>query len=90
MLAYRQCTYGGDWREIEEPVYVAYTVCNCGGQRVWFEYPSCGRRFAKPYIHVPYLVCCQCCGPPSNCQDESLSDRVCARLGGYGTNLMPA
>ena len=76
VLVYRQRAYGGDWQDFEEPVYLVHTDCNFGGQRVWFQCPSCGRRAAKLYSQVPYFVCRRCCRLPYQCQGESLSDRA--------------
>lgn len=76
VLVYRQRAYGGDWQDIEEPVHLSYTDCHYGGQRVWFQCPSCGRRSAKLYSQVPYFVCRHCCDLPYQCQGESLSDRA--------------
>ena len=76
VLVYRQRAYGGEWQDIEESVSLTYTDCNYGGQRVWFQCPSCRRRAAKLCSQVPYFVCRHCCGLSYQCQGESLSDRA--------------
>ena len=47
-LGYRQRAYGGEWRDMNYPVRLAYTPCHMGGQRVWWQCPGagCGRRVA--------------------------------------------
>ena len=76
ILVYRQRVCGGDWRDIEERIYLTYTDCNYGGSRVWFLCPSCGRRGAKLFSRVPYFVCRQCCGLSYQSQAETRDDRA--------------
>ena len=51
ILSYRNRLEGDMWRPTEYPVYLEWTRCNFGGQRVWFRCPSrsCGRRVAILY-----------------------------------------
>ena len=51
VLSYVYRVGSEDWRRIEYPVLLTWTVCNYGGQRVWFLCPGkgCGRRVAILY-----------------------------------------
>ena len=50
-LDYRTRPHGGEWKDMNYPVYVSWTGCNYGGQRVWWLCPArgCGRRVAVLY-----------------------------------------
>ncbi len=50
-LTYRCKENGGDWEDLEYPVWLTSTPCNYGGERQWFVCPAsgCGRRVAKLY-----------------------------------------
>ena len=41
-LNYRQRAHDGEWRDMAYPVRLAYTACNMGGQRVWWQCPAAG------------------------------------------------
>jgi hypothetical protein len=51
-----------DWKEVQEPVDLAWTACNFGGQRPWFICPGagCGRRVAILYGPERYFLCRHC------------------------------
>lgn len=54
VLLYRHRAHGGEWEEVEEPVYFDWTPCNYGGERRWFICPimGCGKRVAVLYGRV--------------------------------------
>lgn len=41
-LNYRQRAHGGEWQDMDYPVRLAYTPCNLGGHRVWWQCPAAG------------------------------------------------
>ena len=41
-LDYRTRPHGGEWKDMNYPVYVSWTGCNYGGQRVWWLCPAQG------------------------------------------------
>jgi hypothetical protein len=51
-----------DWEDVEEPVELAWTACNFGGERPWFICPGagCGRRVAILYEPGRYFLCRHC------------------------------
>jgi hypothetical protein len=53
---------GGEWEDIREPVLLAWTACNFGGERPWFICPGagCGRRVAILYGPGRYFLCRHC------------------------------
>ena len=53
---------GGEWEDVREPVELALTACNFGGQRLWFICPGagCGRRVAVLYGSGRYFLCRHC------------------------------
>jgi hypothetical protein len=61
-LSYRQQAPGGEWRDMNYPVRLAYTPCHMGGQRVWWECPGarCHRRVAVLYDGAGIFACRHC------------------------------
>jgi hypothetical protein len=53
---------GGEWEDVREPVDLAWTACNFGGERPWFICPGsgCGRRVAVLYGPGRYFLCRHC------------------------------
>jgi len=53
---------GGEWEDVREPVELAWTLCNFGGERPWFICPGagCGRRVAVLYGPGRYFLCRHC------------------------------
>src|SRR3712207_6748910 len=53
---------GGEWQDVREPVPLAWTACNFGGERPWFVCPGagCGRRVAVLYGPGRYFLCRHC------------------------------
>jgi hypothetical protein len=51
-----------EWEDVREPVSLAWTACNFGGERPWFICPGagCGRRVAILYGPGRYFLCRHC------------------------------
>ena len=66
VLSYRHSAEGEERQGVEEPVHLAWTRCNYGGQRPWFFCPGvvngvrCGRLAAILYCAGPYFLCRHC------------------------------
>jgi hypothetical protein len=63
MLLYRHRRgLGGEWEDVSEPIELAWTPCNFGGERPWFICPGtdCGRRVAVLYGPGRYFLCRHC------------------------------
>ena len=58
-LIYRFCSHGGEWEDLNYPVYFDETDCHYGGTRKWFICPGqgCGRRVAVLYGPGKYFLC---------------------------------
>src|SRR5829696_5569154 len=52
----------GEWEDVQEPMPLAWTACNFGGERPWFVCPGagCGRRAAVLYGPGKYFLCRHC------------------------------
>ena len=76
-LIYRQRSNGGDWQDMNYPVYLAWTPCNYGGQRGWWPCPvrGCGRRVAVLYGGSVY-ACRHRHRLAYRCQRETPGDRA--------------
>jgi hypothetical protein len=50
------------WEDVQEPVELAWTACNLGGERPWFICPGtgCGQRVALLYGPGRYFLCRHC------------------------------
>ena len=61
-LNYRQRAHDGEWRDMAYPVRLAYTPCNMGGRRVWWQCPAagCNRRVAVLYGGSGIFACRHC------------------------------
>jgi len=80
VLEYRQRSGGGEWREVRNPVALAWTPCHYGGQRPWFICPDCGRRVGKLYSATRCFLCRHCCGLVYKSQREDVQDRLLRRI----------
>ncbi|MDO8750678.1 MAG: hypothetical protein Q7K03_05995 [Dehalococcoidia bacterium] len=83
VLAYNhRRTDSEQWQSIEEPVRIAWTACNYGGQRPWFNCPGivngvlCASRVAIIYCAGPYYLCRRCYRLAYACQGEGPADRA--------------
>jgi len=56
------------------------TRCHYGGERFWFECPSCKCKVAKLYFHDRSFQCHRCCALPYKSQNETASDRNIRRV----------
>ena len=89
---------GGEWEDVREPVELAWTACNFGGERPWFICPGagCGRRVAVLYGPGRYFLCRHCYDLSYESQREHKTHRalrraqkIRQRLGG-SANMMEA
>jgi hypothetical protein len=80
ILNYRSRSNGGEWQPLEYPIYLDWTGCNLGGQRVWFLCPAqgCGRRVAILYGGAIF-ACRHCQKLVYECQRETDDDRAARR-----------
>jgi len=84
-LVYRHRSYGGEWEEVEEPVYVVRNSCWFGGTRPYFICPGsengivCGRRVVKLYAEGKYYLCRHCYRLKYSSQYEGSWDRSMTR-----------
>lgn len=77
ILKYRSRNYGGEWEEMEYPVYLDWTHPHLGGKRAWFLCPArgCGRRVAILY-GGKIFACRHCHNLAYASQRESAHDRA--------------
>lgn len=81
MLSCQTRTREGKYKEMVYPVYLEWTPCNRGGQRVWFRCPAvgCGRRVAILYGGAVY-ACRHCHNLAYESQREEKQDRAYRRV----------
>lgn len=70
---------GGEWQNVEQPVYWERTACAYGGSRLWWLCPNCGRRVAILYGPRKQYACRHCYKLVYECQRESCDDRAARR-----------
>lgn len=96
VLLYRHRPSGGEWEEVEEPVYFDWTPCNYEGQRRWFICPilGCRKRVAVLYGAGKYFACRHCYDLAYESQRENSYGRaiqrqqkIIERLGGEISDL---
>jgi hypothetical protein len=89
---------GGEWEDVREPVELAWTPCNFGGERPWFICPgaSCGRRVAVFYGPGRYFLCRHCYDLSYQSQRENgiyralhRAQDIRRRLGGSANMMEP-
>jgi hypothetical protein len=89
---------GGEWEDVWEPVELAWTACNFGGERPWFICPGagCGRRVAVLYRPGRYFLCRHCHDLSYQSQRDNKMYRalhraqdIRRRLGGSANMLEP-
>jgi hypothetical protein len=89
---------GGEWEDVREPVELAWTACNFGGQRPWFICPGagCSRRVAILYGPGRYFLCRHCYDLVYESQRENEMHRalrraqaIRERLGGSANMMEP-
>jgi hypothetical protein len=80
LLVYRHRDRGGEWQDTEYPVWLDWTACNYGGERVWFRCPArnCGRRVALLYGGT-FFAYRRCYGLAYPSQRDSAEDRAMRR-----------
>lgn len=79
-LDYRSRAYGGEWQDMNYPVWLSYSPCNYGGQRAWWLCPAagCGRRVAVLY-GGQIFACRHCHRLAYASQREAPHDRAARR-----------
>lgn len=80
ILNYRSRRNGGDWQQMEYPVYLEWTELHFGGWRAWFLCPArgCGRRVAILF-GGSIFACRHCHKLAYQCQRETDDDRAMRR-----------
>lgn len=80
ILNYRTRRRGGEWQQMDYPVYLEWTPCNLGGRRAWFRCPAqgCGRRVAILF-GGSLFACRHCHNLAYECQRETDDDRAMRR-----------
>lgn len=81
VLRHRVQKNGGDWQDMEYPVYLTTTPCTYGGERIWFICPAvgCERRVAILYGYDSIFACRHCYQLAYRCQRESVDDKAVRR-----------
>jgi hypothetical protein len=88
----------GEWKEVREPIELAWTTCHFGGERPWFVCPGagCGRRAAVLYGPGRYFLCRHCYDLRYESQREEKMRRALRRaqkiregLGGSANMMEP-
>jgi len=82
ILDYRHRKGEEEWRALNYPVKLNWTVCRYGGRRAWFLCPAsgCGRRLALIYIGDSGIFACRHCYQlVYACQRETADDRAARR-----------
>jgi hypothetical protein len=89
---------GGEWEDVREPIELAWTACNFGGERPWFICPGagCGRRVAVLYGPGRYFLCRHCYDLSYQSQRDNTMYRalhraqdIRRRLGGSANMMEP-
>lgn len=80
ILNYRCRSNGGEWQQVEYPVFLEWTACSLGGRRAWFLCPGrgCGRRVAILF-GGSIFACRHCHALAYQCQRETYDDRAMRR-----------
>lgn len=79
-LDYRTRSRGGEWKDINYLVYISWTGCHYGGQRVWWLCPAVGCRRRVAVLYGGKVCACRYCHKPAyQTQREQARDRAGAR-----------
>ena len=90
-LIYRSREHGGEWEDVDYPVYFDETDCHYGGTRKWFLCPGlgCNRRVGVLYGAGKYFMCRHCHNLAYSSQNENAalraarkSRKIVEKLGG--------
>jgi hypothetical protein len=79
ILDYRHQHGGGEWKSVNYPVQIEWTLCHYGGTRAWFLCPAngCGRRVAKLHLASAGIFACRHCYQLAySSQRENADDRA--------------
>jgi len=74
-LNYRTRSYGDDWTDVDEHIWLERTACHLGGSRPWFVCPGCGRQCAVLYL-AGRSRCRRCLGLAYESQRENAMHRA--------------
>jgi hypothetical protein len=89
---------GSEWEDVREPIELAWTACNFGGERPWFLCPGadCGRRVAVLYGPGKYFLCRHCYDLTYQSQRDNKmyralhrAQKIRERLGGSANMMEP-
>jgi len=76
ILDYRHRFRGGEWKDVQQDIFLDRTPCNYGGYRPWFLCSNCGRRIAVLYGAGENFLCRHCYGLSYGSQSESKPERL--------------
>jgi hypothetical protein len=88
----------GEWEDVREPVELAWTACNFGGEKPWFICPGtgCRRRVAVLYGPGKYFLCRHCYDLSYQSQRDDRvyrtlhrAQKIRERLGGSANMMEP-
>ncbi len=60
LLTYRISTNGGEWQNRSDHISMTQTACRFGGERHWFQCPTCGLRCELLYMRFSRFACREC------------------------------
>lgn len=80
VLDYRTRKPGGEWSPRTQTIPITTTPCHFGGERKWFQCPSCARRVAILCSPAGHFHCRKCCHLAYWSQSESEIERMQRKL----------
>ncbi len=80
VLEYRTRRPGEEWRPVREEIWLDWTPCNYGGERIWFRCPGCHSRRAVLFSVGGRFRCRACHDLAYTSTRENASDRSLRRL----------
>jgi len=87
ILDYRQRENGGEWQSVNQRVWFNRTLCNYGGERLWFLCPQCGGRVAVLCCNGLRFLCRHCYDLSYRSQQEVFTDRMMRKCRKIRTRL---
>lgn len=87
-LHYNYRQNGSDWQSIEDPIKLIKTPCHFGGERTWFNCPSCSSKALVLY-GGKYFRCRKCKRAVHPSVNEAKYDRSRRALARYQEKLAP-
>jgi hypothetical protein len=80
VLEYRMRRPGEEWHQVREEVWLDWTPCNYGGERIWFRCPGCHSRRAVLFSVGGRFRCRKCHDLAYSSTREDASDRSIRRI----------